>query len=82
METVHVAFEYDLGSDILTFFPKTCCIFGSFCRMAKSLGVSPMKIQLFFVCVICKTLEVWMVLPQFAHDLNWRVKFWVNTCGY
>ena len=29
---------YDLGSDILTFFPKTRCIFGSLCRMAKSLG--------------------------------------------
>ena len=38
---------YDLGSDILTFFPKTCCIFSSLCRMAKSLGVSPMKIQPF-----------------------------------
>ena len=48
---------YDLGSDILTFFPKTCCIFGSLCRMAKSLGVSPMKIQPFFVCLICKTLR-------------------------
>ena len=22
-----------------------------------------------------------MVLPQFAHDFNWRVKFRVNTCG-
>ena len=22
-----------------------------------------------------------MVLPQFAHDLNWRVKFWVNSRG-
>ena len=39
---------YDFGSDTLTFFPKTCCIFGSLCRMAKSLGVSPMKIQQFF----------------------------------
>ena len=48
---------YDLGSDILTFFPKTCCIFGSLCRMAKSLGVSPMRIQPFFVCLICKTLR-------------------------
>ena len=48
---------YDLGSDILTFFPKTCCIFGSLCRMAKSLGVSPMKIQPFLVCLICKTLR-------------------------
>ena len=38
---------YDLGSDILTFFQKTCCIFGSLCRMAKCLGVSPMKIQPF-----------------------------------
>ena len=35
---------YDFGSDTLTFFPKT---FGSLCRMAKSLGVSPMKIQPF-----------------------------------
>ena len=34
---------YDLGSDILIFFPKTFSIFGSLCRMAKSLGVSPMK---------------------------------------
>ena len=48
---------YDFGSDILTFFPKTCCIFGSLCRMAKSFGVSPMKIQPFFVCLICKTLR-------------------------
>ena len=40
---------YDFGSDILTFGPKTCCIFGSLCRMAKSLGVSPMRIQPFFV---------------------------------
>ena len=48
---------YDFGSDILTFFPKTCCIFGSLCRMAKSLGVSPLKIQPFFVCLICKTLR-------------------------
>ena len=48
---------YDLGSDILTFFLKTCCIFGSLCRMAKSLGVSPMKTQPFFVCLICKTLR-------------------------
>ena len=48
---------YDFGSDILTFFPKTCCIFGLLCRMAKSLGVSPMKIQPFFVCLICKTLR-------------------------
>ena len=48
---------YDLGSDILTVFPKTCCIFGSLCRMARSLGVSPMKIQSFFVCLICKTLR-------------------------
>ena len=48
---------YDFGSYILTFFPKTCCIFGSLCRMAKSLGVSPMKIQPFFVCLICKTLR-------------------------
>ena len=23
-----------------------------------------------------------MVLPQFAHDFNWRVKFRVNTCGF
>ena len=22
-----------------------------------------------------------MVLPQFAHDSNLRVKLWVNTCG-
>ena len=22
-----------------------------------------------------------MVLPQFAHGSNLRVKFWVNTCG-
>ena len=43
---------YDFGSDILTFGPKTCCIFVSLCRMAKSLGVSPMKIQPFFVCLI------------------------------
>ena len=43
---------YDFGSDILTFGPKTCCIFGSLSRMAKSLGVSPMKIQPFFVCLI------------------------------
>ena len=48
---------HDLGSDILTFFPKACRIFGSLCRMAKSLGVSPMKIQPFFVCLICKTLR-------------------------
>ena len=48
---------YDFGSDTLTFFPKTCCIFGSLCRMAKSLGVSPMKIQPFFVDLICKTLR-------------------------
>ena len=48
---------YDFGTDILTFFPKTCCIFGSLCRMAKSLGVSPTKIQPFFVCLICKTLR-------------------------
>ena len=48
---------YDFGSDILTFFPKTCCNFGSLCRMEKSLGVSPMKIQPFFVCLICKTLR-------------------------
>ena len=39
---------YEFGSDTLTFFPETCCIFGSLCRMAKSLGVSPMKIQPFF----------------------------------
>ena len=38
---------YDFGSDILAFGPKTCCIFGSLCRMAKSSGVSPMKIQPF-----------------------------------
>ena len=48
---------YDYGSDTLTFFKKTCCIFGSLCRMAKSLGVSPMKIQPFFVCLIFKTLR-------------------------
>ena len=48
---------YDFGSYTLTFFPKTCCIFGSLCRMAKCLGVPPMKIQPFFVCLICKTLR-------------------------
>ena len=72
---------YDFGSDTLTFFLKTCCIFGSLCRMAKSLGVSPMKIQPFFVCLICKTLTFGWYWPQFAHDFNWRVKFGVNTCG-
>ena len=39
---------YHVGSDTLTFLPRTCCIFGSLCRMAKYLGVSPMKIQPFF----------------------------------
>ena len=43
---------YDFGSDTLTFSPKTCHILGSLWMMAKSLGVSPMKIQPFFVCLI------------------------------
>ena len=48
---------YDLGSDTLTFFLKTCSILGQLCTMAKPLGVSPMKIQPFFVWLICKTLR-------------------------
>ena len=38
---------FDFGSDTLTFGPKTCFILVSLCRWAKSLGVSPMKIQPF-----------------------------------
>ena len=49
---------YDSGSDTFTFFSKTCCIFGSLCRMVKSLGVSPMKIQSFLDCLSWKTLSM------------------------
>ena len=43
---------YDFGRDTLTFGPKTCFILVSLCRIAKSLGVSPMKIQPFCDCLI------------------------------
>ena len=70
---------YDSGSDTLTFFSKTCYIFGSFCRMEKSLGVSPMKIQPFFVSLICKTLRMgWYCLSS----LMILIELLVNTCGY
>ena len=54
---------YHFGSNSLTLSPKACCILGSLCRIGKSLGVSPMKIQRFCVFLVLKTLEVWMVLP-------------------
>ena len=37
--------------------PATPPKIGTCTRMAKSLGVSPMKIQPFFVCLICETLR-------------------------
>ena len=69
---------YDFGNDTLTFLPKTCCILGSLCRMAKSLGVSPAILRL----LDFENSEVQMVLPQFAHDPYLRVELWVNTCRY
>ena len=56
---------YDFGSDNLTFGPKTCFILVSLCRTAKSLGVSPMKIQPFLTWLICKTLRLgWYCLSS------------------
>ena len=56
---------YDLGSDTFTFFPKTCCIFGSLCMISKSLGVSPMKIQPFLDGLSWETLRLgWYCLSS------------------
>ena len=56
---------YDFGSDTLTFGTKTCCILDSLCRIAKSLGVSPMKIHPFCDCLIWKTLRLgWYCLSS------------------
>ena len=57
LNTKNLLFEasaegYDFGSDTLTFGPKTCFILVSLCRIAKSLGVSPIKIQPFCDCLI------------------------------
>ena len=60
--------------DTLTFPPKLAAFGARSALMVKSLRVSPMKIQSFFVCLICKTLRFRWLLPEFAHDLNLRVE--------
>ena len=50
---------YDLGNDNLTFFSKTKLAATLLALQdGKTLGVSPTKIQPFFVCLICKTLRL------------------------
>ena len=62
---LHLAHHLAVGSDTLTFGPKTCFILVSLCRIAKSSGVSPIKIQPFEDCLILKTLKLgWYCLSS------------------
>ena len=79
---------YDLGSDILTFFPKTCCIFGSLCRMAKSFPQKIINIHLYisYIKAFIRSI-VWPWWPPndiYFNDESphWKTVLFVETTKF